>query len=285
MNIMIIQENGRHDINRDFRECFCMSRAFKSLGHEVDIWGLGHENFKDEPDWESYDLILNFENYDATGWVPNLSYTKNPKKFLWSIDAHCTGIQRFIDTYRQGNYDLILQAILDFVDERSAWLPVCYDEALVFPKSEKTTFIGFCGSILNRKQLLDFLSNKYGLKQDIRVLGEEMVKTVSSYHVHFNINLANDINYRSYETIACETMLLTNYNPQYEMLGFKDGVNCMMYKNVEELCQKIDLCRDDLDLVKKISSAGYHLAKQHTYRQRAEKIVALYENQIGDEKT
>ena len=165
------------------------------------------------------------------------------------------------------------------------WLPVCYDEALVFPKSEKTTFIGFCGSILNRKQLLDFLSNKYGLKQDIRVLGEEMVKTVSSYHVHFNINLANDINYRSYETIACETMLLTNYNPQYEMLGFKDGVNCMMYKNVEELCQKIDLCRDDLDLVKKISSAGYHLAKQHTYRQRAEKIVALYKNQIGDEKT
>ena len=276
MKILIIQENGRHEENKHFRECFCMNRSFKKLNHEIDIWGLGHESYNIIPEWESYDLILNFENYDSTNWVPNLSFTKKPKKFLKSVDAHCIGIQPFLDAYNNGKYDLILQAILDHVDKNSVWFPSCCDTSLFFPSSEKKTFMGFCGSMLNRKQILDFLTEKYNLKQDIWVLGEEMVKTVSSYHIHFNINLANDINYRSFETIACNTMLLTNYNPQYEKLGFKDGINCMMYKNINELCEKIEICQSDPELVKRISDAGYILAKQHTYDKRAEKIISLY---------
>jgi len=277
MKILIVQENGRHEINRYFRECFCMQRALSNSGHEVDVWGLGHENFQDIPDWEAYELILNFENYDSTGWSPSLHSTKRPKKFLWSIDAHCVGLQPFLNTYTRGNYDLILQSTLDYVNENSVWFPNCCDDSLFLPSSEKKSFIGFCGSMLNRKQLLDFLTKKYGLKQDIWVLGHDMVETVSSYHVHFNINLANDINYRSFETIACNTMLLTNYNPQYEKLGFEDGVNCMMYRDIEELCKKIELCQSDSRLITKISEAGYNLSRQHTYNKRAEKIISLYE--------
>ena len=41
--ILIIQENGRHERNREFRECFCLKRAFNQLGFGCDIWGKGHE--------------------------------------------------------------------------------------------------------------------------------------------------------------------------------------------------------------------------------------------------
>jgi len=278
MKILIIQENGRHEKNRHFRECFCMQRSLQGLGYQVDVWGLGHDNFEMHPLWDSYDLILNFENYDLNGWLPDLSTTSNPKKMLWSVDAHCRGIKPFLDTFNGGEYDLILQSTEDFVDENSVWFPNCYDHTLIKPSSEKTDFLGFCGSLLNRQQILNFLSDKYGLKKDIWKIGEEMVKTVSSYKVHFNINLANDINYRSFETIGCGTALLTNYNPQYEDLGFVDGENCLMYKDVDDMCSKLDMCYDDPKLVSSISKKGFELAKKHTYDVRAKKLINIYES-------
>ena len=72
-----------------------------------------------------------------------------------------------------------------------------------------------------------------------------MVEKVNSYWIHFNINLANDINYRSFETIGCGTVLLTNRNSQYEELGFEDKVNCLMYGNMEELEEKIKTYTQD----------------------------------------
>ena len=212
--ILIIQENGRHEKNRNFRECFCMSRSLVNMGHEVLVWGLGHDNYDKKPDFNSYDIILNLENYDSTGWVPNLSEFKNPKKYLWSIDTHCTGTKALLDTFN------------------------CYDDRLIYPAAPKSTFIGFCGSLLNRAQILDYLEANYDLKKDIFVLGSDMVEVVSSYYVHFNLNLSNDINYRSFETLGCGTLLLTNCNPQYEALGFVDGYNCLMYKDEKDLFDK-----------------------------------------------
>ncbi len=280
MKILIIQENGRHEENKHFRECFCMQRSLTKLGHEVDVWGFGHSNFSSVPDWNSYDIILNFENYDMRGWIPDLSAATNPKKFLWSIDAHCRGMPPFLDTFRSGKYDLILQATEDFVDENSVWFPNCFDQTLIKPSYPKTTFLGFCGSLLNREPLLNFLSSKYGLRKDIWLLGDDMVQAVSSYRVHFNVNLANDINYRSFETIGCETLLLTNYNSQYEKLGFKDGENCLMYDTIDTLCEKIEICQLDSAMVELISKAGYELSKNHTFDERAKKLISLYEERI-----
>ena len=72
MKVLIIQENGRHKENEHFRECFCMQRSLQKLGQDVDVWGLGHNNYGEKPNFNSYDIILNFENYDVSGWVPNL---------------------------------------------------------------------------------------------------------------------------------------------------------------------------------------------------------------------
>ena len=102
MKVIIIQENGRHKKNRHFRECYSLQRAFNFHGHETCVWGLNHKNFNMQPNWEDYDLIFNLENYDTSGWIPNLSRIKT-YKILWSIDAHCRGVDVFNQTFRAGN--------------------------------------------------------------------------------------------------------------------------------------------------------------------------------------
>lgn len=279
MNILIIQEYGRNPENQQFRECLSLQRALNKLSVvDADVWGLGHANFPSQPDFNSYDIIVNLENYDEIGWVPDLSLYTHPYKMLWSIDAHVKGMDGYTGTFHKGQYDIILQATKDYVDKNSVWFPNCYDEHLVFPNRKlKTTDFGFCGSLLDRKGILDNLTGRYGLQQDIFVLGNKMVDAVNSYWIHFNSNIGNDINYRSFETIGCGTVLLTSYNSQYEELGFIDEVNCLMYGEEQELYDKIEEYSGKYTQLKSIIARGYNLAKRHTYEKRASQLIGIYE--------
>jgi hypothetical protein len=237
------------------------------------VWGLGHTNYEGTPDWESYDWIINLENYDSVGWVPSLSNVKNPKKFLWSIDAHCRGEPVYEHTFYEGNYDVLLHSTKDFVTkDYHRWFPNAFDDTLIIPlEIEKRHKLGFCGNYVNRHSILKHLEETYGLHLDIFVIGDNMVKTVNGYVCHFNMNIGNDINYRSFETIGCGTLLLTNYNPQYDELGFVDGENCLMYRNMDELNRKIRLVLDDD--VSSLSDRGYQLSKRHTYVVRTKELL------------
>jgi hypothetical protein len=273
MNVLIIQENGRHDANRNFRECFSLQRAFKKLNHDCEVWGLGHDNFLENVDWELYDIILNIENYDESGWVPSLVNTTKPIKLLWSIDAHCRGEEVFENTFTEGNYNYLLHSTKDYVKkDHHVWFPNGFDDTLIYPMDvEKKYDLGFCGNYVNRKEILEYLEREYGLHLDIFVIGDDMVKAINSYGCHFNLNIANDINYRSFETIGCGTLLLTNYNDQYEELGFIDGENCFMYKSTEELHDKIKQIKE-ID-TSSIAKNGWELSKQHTYTKRIMNLI------------
>ena len=271
--ILIIQENGRHEANRRYRECFSLQRAFLSLYQKVDVWGLGHKSYPQEPDWESYDLIINLENYDETGWVPSLAKVQT-KKLLWSIDAHVKGLEPYLITANEGNYDLILQATLEFVTKNSVWLPNCYDDFLIKPLDvPKKHEVGFCGNINNRGGLINVLQQNFNFKLDEFVIGDAMVQAINSYKVHFNANIGIDINYRYFETMGCGTCLLTSHNPHLSELGMLDGVNCLIYSNVEEMISKARKVLEDYELRTTISKAGNRLAKLHTYTCRAKKIL------------
>lgn len=273
MNVLIIQENGRHDANRNYRECFCTKRAFEYYGHKADVWGLGHENYNDEPDWPSYDLIINLENYDQTGWVPNLSKIQTFKA-LWAIDAHVKGIQSYLDTANNGNYNLILQATPEFVTHGSIWFPSCYDDTLLRPSfSVKKHDIGFCGNINNRGHLIEILQKNFNFKLDVFVIGDSMVEAINSYKVHFNANISIDINYRNFETIGCGTCLLTSRNPNYKALGFIDNENCLVYQNHEEMVGKTRWALENDEQRNKITANGLELAKKHTFKERVKFLV------------
>ena len=267
MKILIIQENGRHDANRHFRECFSLKRAFEYHGHHVDIWGLGHENYKDDIHFNSYDLIFNLENY-GDNWLPDLKNITKPIKVMWSIDAHCRGTEPYEQIFKNGKYTYLLHSTKDYVKESyHKWFPNAYDDDLIKPlNTQKTINFGFCGNYVNRKDILQWLNKNYGLHLDIFVIGQKMVEAINSYKCHFNLNIANDINYRSFETIGCGTLLLTNYNLVYEEMGFKDKTNCVFYKNQKELIDNIVNMNTYVN--SDIANNGLILAKQHTYKIR-----------------
>jgi len=275
MKILVIQENGRHDSNRKFRECYSLQRAFKNLNHECDIWGLGHSNYETPPDFNSYDLIFNLENYTEE-WLPNLAQIKNPMKIMWSIDSHVRGTEVFEEIYRRSNYDYLLHAILDHVkDKHHIWFPIGYDESLIKPMGvEKTIDFGFCGNFCNREPVLRWLKKDHNLHLDIFVIGDKMVETINSYKCHFNLSVGNDMNYRSFETLGCKTLLMTNGNHQYDKLGFVDGENCLLYENTEDIKDKINQFREmSDDEINNVASKGHEFVKCHTITKRVEKLL------------
>ena len=275
MKFLVIQENGHHEENRHFRECFCIQRSLHFLGHQADVWGQGHSNFTESIDFNLYDVIINIENYN-TGWVPDISHVKC-KKFLWVIDAHCAGETGYLQEFERGDYDLMFHATRSFCNEDfKKWVPNAFDETLLKPLDvEKIHDIGFCGNYVNRKPMLDRLSSAIGLHTDIFVIGDKMVEAINSYKIHFNCNIANDINYRSFETIGCGTMLMTNYNKQYEELGFKDFENCIFFYTIEEAIEKFNYVINNEDQLTSIAQAGYELSKKHTYTERLKKVLDL----------
>lgn len=278
MRILIIQENGRHDKNRNYRECFALQRAFLKLNLNCDVWGLGHSNFNENIDFQSYDLIINLENY-GNGWEPNLN-SINTKKILWSIDSHVRGEQPFIAEFQRGGYNLLLHSTKDYVNENyKIWFPNAYDDTLIKPlEVEKKYDVGFCGSLLNRQYYINLLNKNFNFIHDNFVIGDDMVKSINSYRIHWNRNLSNDINYRNFETIGCGIPLVTNYNYQYDELGFIDGENVIFYNNENEMIDKIKKLLIDKDLQKKLSLNSIDLSKSHTYFERAKAIIKLYNN-------
>jgi hypothetical protein len=278
MKILIIQENGRHDANRNFRECFCLQRGFQKLGIESTVWGLGHENFNSSLDFNEYDLIINLENY-GDGWEPNLSNVKS-KKLLWSIDSHVRGELPFLNEYNRGKYDLLLHSTKDFVNDKfKIWFPNAFDDTLIFPiETEKKHDVGFCGSLLNRQNYITLLYNEFNFKYDNFVIGDNMVQAINSYRIHWNRNLSNDINYRNFETIGCGVPLVTNYNYQYDELGFIDGENVIFYRNDFEMIESIKNLLNNQEIINNISKNSIELSKRHTYFERTKLILEIYNN-------
>lgn len=279
MNFLLIQEKGRHPANQNFREAQNLKRSIIKLGHQAEVWGLNYENFiipfdKFEKDC---DVIILLENYEVNGWLPDLSKSKKFKIF-WSIDSHCVP-QQHVETCNNHKIQLVLCAIENhqilFKKQQTLWFPNAYPDDLIDykPEIEKKYDIGFCGNYLNRKSWIDLIKTKYKLKEDIFVIGQEMVNAINSYKIHFNRNLADDINFRTFETLGCKTMLITNYTPGLEKL-FDFDKHLAVYNSENDLLEKIGFYLNNSDKLNEISNAGYeHVKSNHSYMVRAKQLI------------
>jgi hypothetical protein len=286
MKILIIQENGRHLENREFRECFNLQRALLRKNIDTIVWGLGHDNFNTpfQQIIKNIDVIILLENYESNGWLPDLSNI-NKLKIFWSIDSHMV-LMNHITTVVKNKIDIVLNAIEShqnyFKTSKTFYFPNAYPSDLISPIDgvDKNIFLGFCGSLLNRSEILDKLENNFKLKKDIWKLGNEMVKTINGYKIHFNKTLSNDINYRIFETMGCNTLMLTNSTENINTF-FNDMENIVIYNNETELFEKLNVLSSDNDLVKKISNSGYELVKNnHTYDNRADVLLKIINDYI-----
>lgn len=274
MKFLIIQENGRHEISKHLRECNSMQRALIFHGQQCDVWGLGHDNFNTIPEYENYDVIINLENYD-TGWMPNLSHVTNPVKFLWAIDSHVRGHDYYASVFKDGKYHYILQATKQFCDKNSLWFPNCYDDDFLKPNEAKKEFlVGFCGNYVNRKPIFDYVGQHVPLKLDINIRGIDMINAINSYFIQFNKNISVDVNYRNFETMGCGTCLLTDYNSQYEELGFKPNKNVFVYNTLQEAIDIINTLKNSPDTIQAVSREGLEFCRnKHTFKSRAKSLI------------
>lgn len=279
MKFLIIQENGRHPISRHLRECNSLQRALIFNGEYCDVWGLGHPNFHQIPDYNSYDVIINLENYDETGWVPDLALYSKPIKLLWAVDSHCQGKSHYNEIFYRGKYTKTLEATKYFVDKDSVWFPNCYDSDFIIPLKdiEKSTFLGFCGNYVNRYDVFNHIKANFPeFKLDINVRGIDMIRAINSYQISFNKNMLNDINYRNFETMGCRTLLLTSYDPQYDELGFKEGEHYFAYRDLGDAVEKINYLKQNPEIITETAKEGHEFAKKnHTFKVRAQTLIQM----------
>jgi hypothetical protein len=286
MKILIVKENGRHDENRFFGEAFNFKRAFERLGHQCKIWGLGHDNFDEPFDsfYNEYDVIFILENYDQTGWIPDLTNV-NKLKVFFNIDSHCNPYGNVSAANKHG-VDIVLSAIDShqsmFQGKQTYYFPNSCPTDLIYPQNdiEKKYLMGFCGTPFGyRETIMDFIEKNTGLKikKDTYVLGHNMVKSINSYKIHFNCSENADINSRVFETLGTKTCLLTTNNENI-LTHFEDMVDLVVYEmnDMSGLVEKIKYLINNETKIYEIAESGYKkLMKNHTYNNRAQEFIKI----------
>ena len=260
--ILILQDGGIHEKNKHLREGLILQKGIRNIGHHCDVWGKNHSHcdYNILPDFNSYDLIVDlWEVYDSR---LDISGVKT-KKFLWSCDAHVNGEEKYKKVMEMGNYDLILKTTKNlFENTPSFWLKPWIDlESIKKKNIEKTNFIGFCGNRNpERNEYIDRLTNIFDMKQDIFVIGDDMVDAINSYQIHFNKNLGypHGFSYRIAETFACGTLLLTNSSYMYDDIGIEDRKNCLIYDTFEDIIEQLEWVKHG-DRIKTLTENGYSL--------------------------
>jgi len=305
MKIVIIQKAGEHEKNKDFRESLNLHRALSRIeGVESKVWGVDFSEFSipfsEIEKWA--DVIFIMENYfkisyinfnnpvvQSDEWIPTLEISRSKKlKIFWSIDSH-RELQNHKIFCKILNIDILLNSTEGYLKDyngfvkESHWFPNSYPDDLMFPKKlEKNIDIGFCGNVINRGPLINYLG-KYGIKKDIFVIGDDMVNAINSYKIHFNRNISNDINYRTFETTGCGTLLFTNYTSGLEKL-FNIGEEIVVYNDLKDLDVKVKYYLENDEERERIANAGYERAKKdHTYYERAKTLVSIIKNRIKNE--
>jgi hypothetical protein len=286
MKWLIIQSDGEHKgqdgwtPNWYLRECYAIQHALSQNGQEADIWGLRHSNYDTIPDFNSYDFIFCIENYE-TGWLPDLHSIMKPKKLQWIIDLHCQSHECY-DKITQ-DVDIVLHSTKSLISDyermhskiKHVWFPNGVDDRYFNIKSqEKSIDFSFVGSKNPaRKDIIEFLETNANLYYRFAT-GSDMIDIVSKSKVHFNKGISCDVNYRNFETIGLGTCLYTNHSEEIEELGFKDGYNCVLYKDESEIVGRIaDILRDDN--YKKIAANGAELARKHSYVNRINDLLKI----------
>ncbi len=281
MKILIIQEAGRHKPNQKYREALNMQRALNKIGTESVVWGLNYENYNVpfEEISKDCDAILLLENYEISNWLPDITKF-NGLKLFWSIDSHCV-LTQHLNTCNTNGIDIVLNAIdshqMFFKNQKTYYYPNAYPDDLIFPipEIEKSVNVGFCGNLLNRRNWLLELESKIGLKIDEFVIGDDMVKAINSYKIHFNRNIADDLNYRTFETLGCKTLLFTNFTENLDKL-FTIGEHLIVFDSIEDFVQKYNDIINDQERMDTIAEAGYnHVKENHTFVNRAHRLVEI----------
>lgn len=159
------------------------------------------------------------------------------------------------------------------------WLPHAF-EPQAYPKgclATKRYDVCFVGHVNNarREEALNRLFSEFPNFYYGQQLFEQAAEKFSESKVVFNISMTDDVNMRNFEVCGTGSLLLTNWLPTIEELGFKDGENCVLYRTPDEMIEKAKFYIEHDEEREKIARAGYELvSKYHTIQNRVDVMLS-----------
>ena len=193
--------------------------------------------------------------------------------------------------------------------QKSYWLPFACDPDIHKPVDQESgeekkwgSKVSYVGSYYpNRAQVLkeisDFdlkilgpgwdklarLSPLKKLATDTKLKPEEWTKIFSKSHINIIIHYqdGNTLCYqaapRVYEVLACRSFLLVDNQKDVKSL-FQDGKHLVIYRNIEDLREKVTYYLNQHKEREKIASQGYEeVVRKHTYLHRLKEMFSVIE--------
>ncbi|MBA6063328.1 MULTISPECIES: glycosyltransferase [Pseudomonas] len=151
------------------------------------------------------------------------------------------------------------------------FVPKGYDQALLRNENhERDIELAFVGSLRSvaysgRKQMLESIAAVENLLITRTKSGEEYSRTLSRIRFFVSADVGmGEYMIKNFEAMACGCVLFAYDQGEEEnqALGFVDMHNIVLYRDLEQLREKLAQLRDDLALAERISRNGQQLVEQ-----------------------
>ena len=260
--------------------------CLRKLGHEVDEFvpfGKHGVDYRQVPNFNielqevrGYDIILIAKGNGISEYTMKMLKKNNRKIIYWFPDPAQTFTSEmamkafYSDVAFFDKKNSLEKALL--VNKNSKYVCEGYDESADVVQNVKKQYdISFIGnvygnrsSVLDRLESVNIISSAYGLQHSI-----EVGKT----KINLNICTDNCASDRIYKVLAAGGFLLTDDWYGRELTGLVDGEDLVIYKDVEDLQEKIEFYLSRSYTRDKIASRGLSKVKDLTRMEWAKNIT------------
>ncbi len=259
-------------------------RALRGSRHEVHhFWTQDSAKIP-----TTYDLYLRIDHGDYKHDIPS---HLRPSAF-YAIDTHLE--HPFSKIREQAkHYDFVFCAQKDGVAKlkkraniSAHWVPVGCDPEIHrrLPGAKRFDF-GFVGTNGKNNPRLDYLNwiREHHPQSFVgKAAYSRMGRIYSKSRIGFNYSIANDVNMRIFEVMACGALLLSNRLRDNGLEDlFDTGRHMALYGGRGEFEEKAARYLSDAREREKIAEAGYQEAlKRHTYRHRVTQMFDIMRREL-----
>jgi hypothetical protein len=222
---------------------------------------------------------FNSSYYDYTEEIQLLrKKLPNAKFAVWFIDTHVVYDRQIIYA---NLFDYIFLAISSYVDDfkrqkhNAFWLPLCFPTTTMPEKQEKIYDIGYVGRfnvpyLEKRTMFLNKIRSHFGNRCHFVTDYATVYETIGKCKIMLNISYANDMNYRTFEALACRCHLLTNHVPDIDKInGLKEKVN--FYSSPSDCVSVINTL-----LNKEIPDYSDYILENHMLQHRVKSMLCYF---------
>jgi hypothetical protein len=207
----------------------------------------------------------------------------NGKLFVWLIDNRWSHERQMEDP--AASEMLKRGALVCHAQKRDCervggkWLPLAATPGYFPMDVTKEVEVAFVGYIRDgaRAGILSDVASRYRVSIGQGVFGEAANRMYAEAYCGLNVPTrygeleAYDFPMRGLEIPATGVPLVTNFLPELEDMGLRDGVNCVLYRSASDVCPAIQRALTAAD---RIGAAGLQwVSAAHTYVHRAQTVL------------